>query len=144
MKPIYVFFTALAFGASAFAHGNATGAVLERMEGMKSIQAAMKLLGKQAGTNDAFDFSAVNAAATDIMHHANEIPAVFAEKDLSMPTEAKAEIWEEMDAFNKLAAALESAAQIAANAQNADELKSAMGAIGETCKACHSQYRIKN
>ncbi|GHA49008.1 cytochrome c' [Amylibacter ulvae] len=144
MKPIYAFFAVFALGASAFAHGNATGAVLERMEGMKSIQAAMKVLGKQANSNDTFDRDLVSAAANDIAVHAHNIPALFAEKDMSMPTEAKAEIWDDMDAFNTLAHDLESAAMAAATVQNGDDLKSAMAAIGASCKACHSQYRIKN
>ena len=59
-------------------------------------------------------------------------------------TRAKPEIWSEKDKFqaavaksqddqNKLVAAVKSG--------NLDQVKAAVGAVGQSCKACHDSYR---
>lgn len=59
-------------------------------------------------------------------------------------TRAKGEIWSESDKFRANGTKLqEDAAKVAAavKAGNMDALKAAVGAVGQTCKGCHDQYR---
>lgn len=59
---------------------------------------------------------------------------------------AKPEIWKEQAKFKELSERLMGDTDkllIAAKAGNLDALKTAMGAVGETCKTCHDTFRNK-
>ncbi|MGJ7510326.1 c-type cytochrome [Variovorax sp. GT1P44] len=59
---------------------------------------------------------------------------------------AKPEIWKEQAKFKELSERLMSDTDkllVAAKAGNLDALKTAMGAVGETCKTCHDTFRSK-
>jgi cytochrome c556 len=59
---------------------------------------------------------------------------------------AKPEIWKEPAKFKELNERLMSDTDkllVAAKAGNLDALKTAMGAVGETCKTCHDTFRAK-
>ncbi|MCB2018689.1 MAG: cytochrome c [Hydrogenophaga sp.] len=59
-------------------------------------------------------------------------------------TRALPEIWKEADAFKKAEEKMQAeVAKLAAAAKtgNLDNLKTAFGAAGQTCKACHDDYR---
>jgi cytochrome c556 len=57
---------------------------------------------------------------------------------------AKPEVWKEQDKFKELSDRLMAATDkltVAAKAGNLDALKAAVGPVGDTCKACHDNYR---
>ncbi|MDM0051474.1 cytochrome c [Variovorax sp. J22R115] len=59
---------------------------------------------------------------------------------------AKPEIWKEQAKFKELSERLMGDTDkllVAAKAGNLDALKTAMGAVGETCKTCHDTFRNK-
>ena len=59
---------------------------------------------------------------------------------------AKPEIWKEQAKFKELSERLISDTDkllVAAKAGNLDALKTAMNAVGETCKTCHDTFRAK-
>ncbi|MDM0077554.1 cytochrome c [Variovorax sp. J2P1-59] len=59
---------------------------------------------------------------------------------------AKPEIWKEQAKFKELSERLMADTDkllVAAKAGNLDALKTAMGALGETCKTCHDTFRNK-
>ncbi|MDL9999894.1 cytochrome c [Variovorax sp. J22P240] len=59
---------------------------------------------------------------------------------------AKPEIWKEQAKFKELSERLMGDTDkllVAAKAGNLDALKTAMGAVGETCKTCHDAFRNK-
>ncbi|MDM0106627.1 cytochrome c [Variovorax sp. J22R24] len=59
---------------------------------------------------------------------------------------AKPEIWKEQAKFKELSERLMGETDkllVAAKAGNLDALKTAMGAVGETCKTCHDTFRSK-
>ena len=59
---------------------------------------------------------------------------------------AKPDIWKEQAKFKELSERLMGDTDkllIAAKAGNLDALKTAMGAVGETCKTCHDTFRNK-
>jgi cytochrome c556 len=64
----------------------------------------------------------------------------------SIPTRAKAEIWAEQAKFKDLSEKMiaETTKLVAAaKTGNADTLKTAFGATGASCKACHDNYQAK-
>ena len=56
-------------------------------------------------------------------------------------SEAKPEIWTNWEDFVAKANALSTAAT-ALDVASADSIKAGMGAIGGTCKGCHTTYRV--
>lgn len=64
----------------------------------------------------------------------------------SIPTRAKPEIWAEKAKFDGLAEKLQAEMaklNAAAKTGSLDNIKSAMGGVGATCKACHDDYQAK-
>ena len=59
---------------------------------------------------------------------------------------AKAEIWQEMPKFRAAADKMigeVAKLDIAAKSGNLDQIKSAVGAVGQSCKACHDNFRAE-
>lgn len=59
-------------------------------------------------------------------------------------TRAKPEIWSERDKFNAAASKMQDEVaklSAAAKAGNLDQIKAAVGAVGQSCKACHDSYQ---
>ncbi len=64
--------------------------------------------------------------------------------DKGAPTKAKPEIWKERAKFDAAATKMQDeVAKLAAVAKggNPDQIKAAVGAVGQSCKACHDSYR---
>lgn len=73
-------------------------------------------------------------------------PSGTSTADMPGKTQAKPEIWMEQDKFNAAATKMQDAvAQLDKVAQggNLDEIKTAFGAAGKACKACHDDFRQK-
>lgn len=104
-----------ATATTTFADADAT--IMARQAAMKDIGAAAK----------AGDFAAMNKAAL-VAKEAFQIDTT----DGFAPTEARPEIWANMDAFNALMD------ELITKSAAAD--KSVFG----SCKACHADYRVKN
>lgn len=143
MKNFLTIATLIASTSLVLAHSGATGDVKIRMDGMKSIAAAVKTLTGQANGTADFDTALVSGTADELARHAQQIPAVFRTKDMSHPSEATPEVWENWPDFIDLAAKLENAARMAGAAQTAAELTPAIAQIGQTCRACHETFRVK-
>lgn len=109
--------TVIACATSTGAFADADATILERQAAMKAVGAAAK----------AGDFAAMNKAAL-LAQAAFQIDTT----DGFAPTEARPEIWANMDAFNALMNDLVT--------KSAAADKSVFG----SCKACHADYRIKN
>lgn len=106
---------ACATTTGAFADDDAT--IMERQAAMKAVGAAAKV----------GDFAAMNVAALSAQA-AFQVDTT----DGFAPTEARPEIWENMDAFNALMN------DLVAKSAAADK------SVFESCKACHADYRVKN
>lgn len=137
---------ALALGLSATAalahEGVQNPAVMARMDGMSAIGDATKLLGRMAKGETPFEAEAARGAAATIADHAAEVPALFEAPEDDPKSEAKPLIWQDYADFTDKAGALEAAAADAAGSiAAAEDLRPALAAIGETCKACHERYR---
>lgn len=139
----YVFLIAapLVFAGAAVAHQGATGVVKARMDGMGTVQSSMKVVGGMARGRIEFDADAAQAALADMAEAARQIPELFEEQDLSAPSESLPAIWENWDDFIAKADALAVAADV--TVADLDALRAAMGPIGNSCSACHQDYRQK-
>lgn len=132
----------ISVAAAVFAHsGVENQAVADRMAGMKTIGASMKTLGGMAKGAIEFDAVAAQAAVDAVSAEAAAIPVLFEAQETDPMSEAKADIWTNWDDFVSKAAALESAAK-GVSITDAASVRDAMGAMGGSCKGCHSKYRM--
>ncbi len=140
-REIAAFTLILAFTGAALAHtGVKDPKVKAWMANMELIAEQTKLIGGMAKGTTAFDPSAAEAALILIAARAEEIPALFAEEASDPKSESLPLIWRQWDDFEREAASL---VEIAANAKikTLDDLQTALGHIGATCKSCHGTYR---
>ena len=134
-------FFILAISTQAFAQADV---IEKRQKAMKSNSAANKAIKGAIGSKD---YATVEAKAKDIMGTADQIPKLFPKDSTKGKTKAKAEIWENSDDFAKRAKALSKAAgelAAAAKAGNDADVGVKVKAMGDTCGACHKQFRAKS
>lgn len=141
-KILTVMAVLIGFSASAVAHaGVENKAVAARMESMKAIGGAMKTLGGMAKGAVDFDQTAAQAAVDTIAKQSGMVPALFEAQETDPMSEAKPEIWTNWNDFLAKANVLNTAAKGTA-ITDAASVGVAMGAIGGSCKGCHSEYRM--
>lgn len=115
--------------------------VKARMDLMGTIGMNTKVLGDMAGGKAEFDAAAAQAAKDALVAASAEIAAKFEPQATDPVAEAKPEIWTNWDDFVKKATALNTAAT-ALDPSSLDTVKAGMGAIGGSCKDCHTSYRM--
>jgi cytochrome c556 len=101
-------------------------------------------IGARASGTAPFDAAAA-AANADIVASMSKLPyAGFGEGTGSGDTRAKPEIWTDRAKFDAAANKMQEEVaklNVAAKSGNLDQIKVAFGAAGQTCKACHDNYR---
>ena len=101
-------------------------------------------IGAMASGKAPFDAAAA-AANADIVATMSMLPyAGFIEGTASGETRAKPEIWTERVKFDAAASKMQEEVgklNVAAKSGNLDQIKVAFGAAGQSCKACHDNYR---
>ncbi|QCO56022.1 cytochrome c [Pseudorhodobacter turbinis] len=132
----------LTAGAAIAKEGVENPTVKARMDVMGIVGANTKVLGDMAQGKAAFDASAASAAQAALAAAAAEIPAVFEEEADDPVSEARPDIWMNMEGFVEKAEALETAAN-AMDVSSVEGVQAGMGAIGGSCKSCHSDFRAK-
>lgn len=111
--------------------------VAKRQEIMKSNGGTLKAAGSLSGAE------AVAAADTLVANFSN-LTVLFPEGSNVAGSEAKAEIWQNVDAFQGIlaqAVAAATAMKAAAEAGDADAYGTAVKSVGATCGQCHQQFR---
>ena len=66
--------------------------------------------------------------------------------DKGAPTRAKPEVWKDSAKVKDLAGKMQAEAEkfdAAAKTGNLDNIKTALGSLGASCKACHDDYRAE-
>lgn len=114
--------------------------VRERQVLMDTIGMNTGILGKMAGGETPFDAAAAEAAKTALATAASEIAAKYEPQATDPKSTAKAEIWTNWEDFVAKGNALQSAAE-ALDATTLEGVQAGMGAIGGTCRDCHTAYR---
>lgn len=115
--------------------------VKARQELMDVIGMNTGILGKMAGGENPFDAAAAEGAKAAIAGAAAEIAAKFEPQAADPKSTAKEDIWANWDDFVKKGDALKAAAE-AMDATTLEGVQAGMGAIGGSCKDCHTTYRI--
>ena len=120
-------------------------------DAIKYRQSAMALQGNHLGrvlamANGRVPFDAKVAADNiEIIATLNRLQfAGFVDGSATGNTRAKPEIWTEKDKWNAAAAkSQEEVAKLAAAGKsgNLDQIKAAAGGVGQSCKACHDNFR---
>ncbi|WP_372830639.1 cytochrome c [Pontibacterium sp.] len=87
-----------------FAHGGAKGVVKERMDLMDNMKGAMKTLSAIYKGEQEYDADTVRKAALIIRDNSgNAMTTLFPKGSAHSPSEAKPNIWQEWERFEKLA-----------------------------------------
>lgn len=128
------------------AHGGATGIVKERMDAMKRLGAAMKVLGAMVKGGRAFEPVAALDAARAISGHAGEaIVSQFPEGSDHPPSEASPAVWGDPSGFRTRAREFSGASRrleaAVDGADVPDDYVAALRATAAACKACHERFR---
>ncbi len=120
-------------------------------DAIKHRQSVMALQGYYAGqifamANDRMPFDPKLAAENaEILSTLTRLAWVgFVEGTDKGETKAKPEIWKEKARFDETARKLQddvAKLNVAAKTGNLDQIKTAVGAMGQTCKSCHDNFR---
>ena len=113
-----------------------------RAPGDKSMSHRSMILGGMASGEVAHDAAAAEAAKQAMIAAAAEIEAKFTNNAADPASEAKPEVWTNWNDFLAKGKALGDAAG-ALDVASAESIGAGMGAIGGTCKACHTDYRVQ-
>lgn len=131
----------VAAGVAGAKEGVQNPAVKARMDAMAAIGASTRVLGDMAGGKADFDAAKAAEAAAAINATALTVPGLFEAPETDPVSEAKPEIWANWADFVAKTDAL-AAAAAAVDTSSLDGVKAGMGALGGSCKACHSAYRL--
>lgn len=131
----------LVAGVAVAKEGVQDPTVKARMDLMGTIGMNTKILGDMATDRTAFDAAAAQAAQAALVAASADIAAKFEPQATDPVAEAKPEIWTNWDDFVAKGEALNAAA-VALDPSSLDGVKAGMGAIGGTCRDCHSLYRM--
>ena len=133
----------LVFGATAaLAHsGVKNAAVKARMDLMVEVKEATGLLGRMAKGAIPFDAAQAETARAALQTHATQIPAMFEARETDPMTEALPTIWTDWEGFVAVSRQMETAAA-AMQTGSLEGVQQGMRALGQSCAACHQDYRI--
>ncbi|MFK4001230.1 c-type cytochrome [Psychrobacter namhaensis] len=120
--------------------------VKARQDSMKSWGDAMGVMGDMAKAPDTFDAEVFQEQAAFLAEDAATPWSHFANQEAAgNATEA---VWSNVDGFRaeaenfeKVTAELNAAAQ---TATSIDDVMPAFSQVGESCKSCHTEFRVKN
>lgn len=147
MKTSILLATAFATLASPLLAQDVSGPVKARQGQFNVLAINLGILGGMARGSVDYDAEAAAAAADSLVgvsmiHQPPLWPDASDEMSID-GTRAKAEIWDNWDDFEAKWAALGPAAEAmkTAAAEGPDAIAPALGALGGTCKACHTAYR---
>lgn len=136
---------AVALATPALAQDNP--AVGARQGQFKLYGHNLAVLGGMAQGKIDYDAALAQTAADNLFHITRHDQSRLwpegTDSSTIVDTRAKAEIWENLDDFTAKFGALQeaSAALQAAAGGGLDGLRPAVGAVGQTCGACHEKYR---
>ncbi len=134
----------LASTPAAAQFAKAEDAIRYRRAGMTMMSVHLGRVFAMANGRVPFDAKAV-ADNAEVATMLSKLPyAGFIEGSDKGDTKAEPKIWTEMDKFRAAAAKMQeemAKMNAAAKTGNIDAIKSAVGATGQACKACHDSYR---
>jgi cytochrome c556 len=133
---------ALTGGVAIAKEGVQDPTVKARMDLMGVIGKNTKVLGDMANGSATFDASAAAAAKAALIAAAAEIPAKFETEADDPVAEARPDIWMNWDGFVARATQMQTAVD-AVDVATLAGIQAGMGAIGGSCRDCHTDFRAK-
>ena len=128
-------------GGIAYAETEATDPDVKARQALMDHNGhAMKVLGDMAGGKVAFDAAAAEKVKASLVADAADIPAKWKNNAVDPGSHSKPDIWTSWDDFVAKAGDF-GKASAALDTSSLDSLKAGLGAIGGTCKACHTAYK---
>lgn len=128
-----------------YAHSGAKGMVKERMEMMKGMGDAMKVMGAMFKGEAPFEPAVVAEKAAFLAEHAKKIPDMTPEGSNDHPSEALPIIWQEWNGYitsaNELADEGEKLVDVASNGAELAETRAQFINVSKTCGTCHDRFR---
>ena len=147
MRTVLILTFVFLLPVAALAHSGATGIVKERMDLMKEVGRATKVIAEMIRGRRDYDAAGLKGAALAVAGHGGaKMLATFPEGSLDHPTEALPVIWTDWERFRGLAVELEAAAlAVADGAAQGPGGPSAEAAkrMLATCKQCHDAFRVR-
>jgi cytochrome c556 len=134
-------------GTAAAQFKNPADAIEYRQGALAVMGNHFSRIGAMVNNKVPFDAKAVQANAELVATLAKLPWAAFVDGSDKGDTSAKPEIWSQPDKFKADAQKLQDAtAKLleAAKTGNQDAVKTAFGAAGDACKACHDDFRKKH
>lgn len=116
--------------------------VKARMELMSTIGQNTGVLGGMASDRAPFDAAAAAAAREALIAASAQITAKFEVEADDPLSESTPMIWMAFDDFTAKGEAMNAAAT-ALDVSSLDAIRAGMGALGGTCRDCHTEYRAK-
>ena len=135
----------LAFGSSGFANKGDAGVVKERTQMMKSMAQAVRRIAPMA-KGERIDGGTLRSSAIVIANHGGDLVRLFPKGSGGAQSEAKSEIWSDMEGFNRRAVAMTAAAATLVALSSSIKqpaLSEQFKSVGGACSACHRQIRAK-
>ena len=126
---------------SASAHQGSSGIVKERMDRFTRTKQDLRTSFRD-GRNG--DFDAVINKARFMAEWGRLMPEYFPSGSGHPPSEASPAIWQDFDDFARHGLQMTKAADeviLAAENSDTDSVITALKAVGQTCNACHRQFR---
>ena len=136
----------LAFGSSGFANKGDAGVVKERTQIMKSMAQAVRRIAPMAKGERAIDGVTLRSSAIVIANHGGDLVRLFPKGSGGAQSEAKSEIWSDMEGFNRRAVGMTAAAATLVALSSSIKqpaLSELFKSLGGACSACHRQFRAK-
>ena len=136
---------AVALGLTACSGAGDDPDIKARQDSMKSWGDAMGVMGDMVKAPDTFDAAVFKEQASFLAEDAANPWSHFENQEaMGNATEA---VWSnadgfraEADDFQKATANLNAAAQ---NATSVDQVLPALGQVGDSCKSCHTDFKVK-
>lgn len=141
MKQFSLIITLLAIAGAAIAHGQATGIVRERMDGMVVLKKSLKSLDAQVQSTASLDMAAIGVISDALMAHSGSNLTELFPNDPLPHTKALPDIWADWDDFSSLSNQLSLKAEELTKLTDKDEISTKLVEIRGICKDCHTFYR---
>ena len=121
-----------------------TGVYHDRHEVMEGYRDFAKATGAMLQGKTEFDLATVQTGASSIAASSGDaLLALFPEGSNEGKSEALDKIWEDWDGFTAAANLLQTKAEALAAAEDQAAVGAGFGALMQTCKGCHDNYRMK-
>ncbi|WP_174874101.1 c-type cytochrome [Vogesella oryzae] len=135
----------IALCCAFLSHAFAADPIKSRQQVFEQYKQTVGSMGKMVNGDTAFDKEMFAKLAAHMDELAQQPWQYFTPGSDKGKTEARPEIWskpaEFKDATDKHKAAVAKLKTAAASAGSVDDVKAPFGAMQQTCKACHNQFR---